>query len=138
MLLSRRLFAGCALCAGLGLVATGAEAQAPAATAGVKRTVLQRTDFPGEQYATILAIGEVDANALVARHTHPGVETGLILAGTGVLSVQGQPDRTVGPNDSFQVLRDVPHAIRNGAAPMRISSVYVVDKDQPLATPAPE
>ena len=40
-------FAPCAICASVGLVATDALAQnAPAATTGIKRTVLSQTDGP--------------------------------------------------------------------------------------------
>jgi quercetin dioxygenase-like cupin family protein len=134
-MLNRRLFVSCAICAAAGLAATDASAQ----TAGVVRTILQRTDDPeGPGYEIILARGDVPAGATVARHTHPGVETGVILAGTGEFMMQGQPNRTIAPGDSFQVPTGVPHAIQNGAAPMQIASTYVVEKGKPLATPAPE
>jgi hypothetical protein len=32
----------------------------------------------------------------------------------------------------------VPHLLRNGPARTRVVSVYVVEKDKPLASPAPE
>jgi hypothetical protein len=36
------------------------------------------------------------------------------------------------------VLREVPHGARNGDKPTRLLVTYVVDKDKPLASPAPE
>jgi hypothetical protein len=32
----------------------------------------------------------------------------------------------------------VPHALKNGDSVTRIASTYVVEKDKPLATPAPQ
>jgi quercetin dioxygenase-like cupin family protein len=135
-MLSRRLFTSCALCAGGGvLTATvGARAQAP----GFTRTVLNRTDGPGDNTAIIEVLVEIEPGTLVARHTHPGVETGYFVEGGGTFGMAGQPDRAVKAGDAFQVPREVPHFVRNGPARTRVLSTYVVDKDKPLASPAPE
>ena len=50
-MLTRRMFAGCALCAVTGFVATGAEAQN--ALGGLKRTIITRTDGPMEGYEAV-------------------------------------------------------------------------------------
>ena len=133
-MITRRLFAGCALCAGVGLLSEGAVAQGP----GFTRTVLRRIDQPGDRMATIQVLVEIDANALVARHTHPGVETAYVAEGGGMFSMKGETDRAVKAGDTFQVPTEVPHALRNGPVKTRVVSVYVVDKDKPLASPAPE
>ncbi len=135
-MISRRKFAVCALCAGGGLLAqaVGARAQGP----GFTRTVLNRIDFPGDTMATVQVLVEIDPHALVARHTHPGVETGYVLDGGIVLAVQGAADRPLASGGAFQIPREVPHAVQNGAAKTRVLSIYVVDKDKPLASPAPE
>ena len=134
-MLNRRLFVTCAVCAAAGLVATGAGGQ----TTGVVRTILQRTDAPGDgKYEIILVRGDLPAGAMLARHTHFGVETSLVVAGSGELMMQGQPSRKIAAGDSFQVPTGLPHAIQNDAAPMQLSSVFVVEKGKPLATPAPE
>ena len=134
-MLSRRLFATCALCAAGGvLTATvGARAQAP----GFTRTVLNRIDAPGDATATIQVLVEIEPDALVARHTHPGVESGYFIEGGGTFGMAGQPDRVVKAGDAFQVPREVPHFVKNGPARTRVVSTYVVDKDKPLASPAP-
>ena len=54
------------------------------------------------------------------------------------LSVKGDPARKLKTGDSFHVLREVPHSARNGDKPTRLLVTYVVDKDKPLASPAPE
>jgi quercetin dioxygenase-like cupin family protein len=94
-------------------------------------------EFP-DNYVTVTAIAEIAAGATVARHTHPGVETGYVLEGESELFVKGEPARNLKAGDSFHVLREVPHYARNGDKPTKILVTYVVDKDKPLASPAPE
>ena len=128
----------CWCCAGVAtLVAGTAAAQAPAPTSGVTRSILHKADGPGGQLVSIQAMADVAAGVVVARHTHPGVETGYLLSGGGILSVQGQPDREVKAGDSYLVPAEVPHEFKNGAAPAKLLVTYVVDKDKPLASPAP-
>ncbi|CAH2600628.1 Cupin domain-containing protein [Rhodovastum atsumiense] len=134
-MLARRRFVACAICAATGLTATGVAAQP---TGGVKRTILSRTDFPGDTYATIEVLVEIEGGATVARHTHPGVESGIVIEGETRLFVQGQPDRTVKASEAFQIPPGVPHSVRNGPARTRVAVTYVVEKDKPLASPAPE
>lgn len=133
----RRAFL-CWCCAGVAtLVAGPAGAQAPAPASGVTRTILNKADGPGGQLASIQALAEVAAGVVVARHTHPGVETGYLLAGGGTLSVKGQPDRELKAGDSYLIPAEVPHEFRNGGGPAKLLVTYVVDKDKPLASPAP-
>ncbi len=47
---------------------------------GIKRTPLQKVEFP-DGYNTITAIAEVPAGGAAGRHTHPGIETGYVLEG---------------------------------------------------------
>lgn len=136
-MLSRRRFASCALCAGAALIASDPEARGQTPP-GFTRKILHRMDFPGDTMATLQVLVEIEPNVLVARHTHPGVETGYLLEGSGVLRVKGAPDQTVGPGDNFQIPRETPHSVQVGAARTKVLSVYVVDKDKPLASPAPE
>lgn len=134
-MLARRRFATCFLCAAGGVLAAevGVRAQAP----GFTRTVLNRSETPGDTMVTLQVLVDVDPNGLVARHTHPGTETGYIVEGVGTFGMQGQPDRAVKAGDAFQVPPEVPHFVQNGPARTRILSVYVVDKNKPLASPAP-
>jgi len=135
-MLSRRRFATCALCAAGGLLV--AEIGKPARAAGLTRTLLNRIEYPGDNMVTLQMLVEIDADFLVPRHTHSGIENSTVLQGGGVLGVKGQPDRPVGPGDSFQVPVEIPHLLRNGPARTRLVGVFVVEKDKPLATPAPE
>ena len=131
-MLTRRRFAGCALCAGLGLIAAEAPGQSPAIT----RTILRRMDVPDTNYVNVLARVEIGAGGLVARHTHPGIESSFVQSGRGTLLVDGQTDLALGPGVSFQVPPRTPHSARGGDTPMLILISYVVEKDKPLASPA--
>jgi quercetin dioxygenase-like cupin family protein len=136
-MLTRRFFAGCALCAAAGLIASEADAQS-GAPAAIKRTILQQTDGPTEGYVTIIARAEILPNAIVMRHTHPGIESAYVVQGGGTLSVKGQSDRVVVPGDAFQIPQYTPHGLRNGEAATIIAGTYVLEKGKPFASPAPE
>ena len=134
-MLNRRGMLSCAICAATGLVATKVDAQAQA---GLTRTVIQKTEYPGDKHVCILMTVDIDANFLVARHTHPGVESTYLITGGGVLSVKDQPDRVLKAGEGFQIPPEVPHKLQNGPAPTRLAITYIVEKDKPLVTPAPE
>jgi len=137
-MLSRRNFSACAICAIAGFAATGVITEAEAQAAGLKRTILQKTELPDSKYVSVLALVELDAGANVARHTHPGIESAYLVDGGLELSVKGEPVKTVKPGDGFQVPPETPHAARNGDKPSKLIITFVVDKDKPLASPAPE
>ena len=133
-MLTRRGFAACALCAVTGFVATGAEAQNT--SAGLKRTVITRTDGPMNGYETINVRVDLDSGALVARHTHPGIESSYVVDGALELSVDGEGTRTFKAGDGFQVPTRTPHSGKNGDKPTTIAITYIVEKGKPLASPA--
>jgi quercetin dioxygenase-like cupin family protein len=137
-MLSRRKFAACALCAVAGFAATAvgeANAQMPA---GIKRTILSKTDLPDGKYVALLVAVEIDAGVSVPRHTHPGVESAYCLDGSAELSIKGQPDRMVKAGDSFQVPTETVHSAKIGDKPFKLVVTYTVEKDKPLATAVPE
>jgi len=136
VMLSRRKFSACAICAVAGFAAT-AVGEAQAQTPGLKRTIIEQMDFP-DNFVTLTAVVEVEPGANIARHTHPGVETAYVLEGEADFFVHGQPPRKIKAGDSYQVLREVPHSARNGDKPAKLVITYVVDKGKPLASPAPE
>ena len=141
-MLTRRGFAGfasCALCGITEFIATEASAQGaqPAATGGVTRKILSQTDGPMPGYVTVSAEVEIEPGVFVARHTHPGIESGYLLEGGIDLAIQGQPTRTLKPGDGFQVPAETPHAGgKNGDKKTRLVATYVVEKGKPLASPA--
>ncbi len=54
------------------LAFTGLAVAAFAQQTGIKRTPLQKVEFP-DSYNTITAIAEVPAGGSAGRHTHPGI-----------------------------------------------------------------
>ncbi|MBD0275782.1 MAG: cupin domain-containing protein [Acetobacteraceae bacterium] len=134
-MLTRRGFAGCAVCAAVGLAATGVKAQ-PAQTPGITRTVLQSTDL-NDTHMTVLVRLEVAPGTPIARHTHPRIESFYILEGELEFSAQGQPDKVVKAGEGGQVPPYTPHGGRAGGdRPMKAVITYVVEKGKPLASPA--
>src|SRR5271166_540695 len=139
LMLTRRGFASCAICAATGFIATGAAAQGapPAVTPGVTRKILSQMDGPMPGYVTISVEVEIEPGVFIARHTHPGIESGYLLEGGLDLPIQGQPTRTLKPGDGFQVPPETPHAGgKNGDKKTRVATTYVVEKGKPLASPA--
>ena len=142
MMLTRRGFAGLASCALCGLAefaATEASAQAtpPAAPTGFTRKILSRMDGPTPGYETLVVEVNIDPGTFVARHTHPGIESGYVVSGGLDLPIEGQPTRTLKPGDGFQVPVATPHAgAKNGSTKTVVVSTYVVEKGKPLASPA--
>jgi quercetin dioxygenase-like cupin family protein len=141
-MLTRRGFAGfasCALCGLAEFIATDASAQgaAPAAPSGFTRKILSQMDGPAPGYVTLVVEVNIDPGTLVARHTHPGIESGYVVSGGLELPIEGQPTRMMKPGDGFQIPVATPHAgAKNGDTKTVIVSTYVVEKGKPLASPA--
>lgn len=134
-MLTRRLFAACALCAATEFLASAAEAQTAAAP-GFKRTLIKQTDGPTDGYVTVEARVDIEPGALVPRHTHPGIESSYIAEGGVELSIEGEAPRAVPAGDGFQVSVGAPHSAKNGPAKTVVITTYVVEKGKPLASPA--
>ncbi len=134
-MLTRRVFTACGLCAAAGFLASEADAQT-AAPPGLKRTLIKQTDGPADGYATIEMRIEIDPGAVVARHTHPGIESGYVAEGGIELTIDGQGPLRLAAGDGFQVPTRVPHGGPNGPAKTVVISTYVVEKGKPLASPA--
>jgi quercetin dioxygenase-like cupin family protein len=142
IMLTRRGFAGfasCAICGLTGFITTEALAQGAttATTPGVTRKILSQMDGPVPGYVTLVVEAEIEPGVTVARHTHPGIESGYVLEGGFELPIQGQPTLTLKPGDGFQVPPVTPHAGgKPGDKKTRVSITYVVEKGKPLASPA--
>jgi len=143
-MLTRRGFAsfvaGCAICeiTATGFIATEASAQgAPAATPGLNRKLLSRMDGPMAGYETVTMEVEIDANVMIGRHTHPGIEAGYVVSGEVELPIEGQPTRVIKAGEGFQIPPNTPHAgVKNGPNKVKLVSTYIVEKGKPLASPA--
>ena len=103
---------------------------------GIKRTPLQKVDFPAG-YNTVTAIAEISAGGAAGRHTHPGAETGYVMEGELELLIDGQPAQKLKAGDSYQIPEGVVHDAKAGSNPAKVLGVYVIKAGEPLAKPAP-
>ena len=121
---------------GLAVVAVAGASVAIALQTGIKRTPLQKLDFPAG-YNTVTAIAEVPAGGAAGRHTHPGAETGYVLEGELELVIDGQPPMKIKAGESYQIPEGAIHDAKAGDKPFKVLGVYVVKAGEPLAKPAP-
>lgn len=122
---------------GLAVAAFAFAGIAIAQQSGIKRTPLQKVDFPAG-YNTVTAIAEIPAGGAAGRHIHPGAETGYVLEGELELLIDGQPPKKLKAGDSYQIPEGAVHdAKATGDKPMKVLGVYVVKAGEPLAKPAP-
>ena len=103
----------------------------------IKRTIITRGDVSVSGREAVVAQVEIAPGALAGRHTHPGDEISYFLGGEGELLIDGQPPRRMKAGEAFVIPAGVVHAARNpGTEPARLVGVYIVEKGQPLASPA--
>jgi quercetin dioxygenase-like cupin family protein len=121
---------------GLTVVAFAGAGIATAQQSGIKRTPLQKLDFPAG-YNTVTAIAEVPAGGAAGRHTHPGMETGYVLEGELELVIDGQPPMKIKAGESYQIPEGAVHDAKAGDKPFKVLGVYIVKAGEPLAKPAP-
>ncbi len=120
------------------LVLLAATAALIAQNPGIKRTILQRKDISMPGREAVVARVEVAPGTFAGRHTHTGEEIGYLMEGEGEVLIEGQPALKLKPGESFIVPAGAKHDAHNtGSAPMKMVTVYLVEKDKPLATPAP-
>ena len=109
-------------------------AQAP----GLTRVLVTRADVSVPGREAVIARIEVAPGGVAGWHTHPGDEISYIAEGEAMLLIAGQPPRKVAAGEGFVVPAGVVHNARNDStAPVKLVGVYVVEKGQPLASPAP-
>jgi quercetin dioxygenase-like cupin family protein len=122
---------------GLAVVAFAWAGVAIAQQGGIKRTPLQKVEFP-EGYNSVTEIVEIKPGGSVGRHTHPGIETGYLLEGEVDLLVDGKPDQHLKAGDSYLIPAGVVHDPNaHGNKALKVLAIFVVDKTKPLASPAP-
>jgi quercetin dioxygenase-like cupin family protein len=119
--------------AALAVLAGAIVAQVPAIT----RTIVTRADVSVPGREAVVARVEVAAGGVAGWHTHPGDEVSYVSEGEATLLVAGQAPRKVVAGEGFVIPAGVVHNARNdGAVPVRLVGVYVVEKGKPLASPA--
>jgi quercetin dioxygenase-like cupin family protein len=121
---------------GLTVIALAGAGAAIAQQSGIKRTPLQKVEFP-EGYNVITAVAEVPAGGAAGRHTHPGAETGYVLEGELELVIDGTPPMKIKAGESYQIPPGAIHDAKAGDKPFKVLGIYIVKAGEPLAKPAP-
>src|SRR6516164_5826064 len=110
-------------------------ASAVAQQTRIQRTVIRTFDYP-PGYTTITAIVELAPSTCSGRHTHPGIDSGYVMEGDFVLKIDGKPEQTLKPGDSYQTLPQEPHDACSVSGD-KLLDTFVIEKGKLLASPAP-
>ncbi|WP_256079377.1 cupin domain-containing protein [Massilia sp. YIM B04103] len=104
---------------------------------GIKRTLVHKADTSIDHREAVVARVELEPGVVAGRHTHPGDEISYVLEGEGELLIDGEPPRKLKAGEAFVIPAGKIHDAKNtGPGTMRLVGVYVVEKGQPLASPA--
>ena len=102
--------------------------------ADVHKQDLHAIDYPAG-HQTLMVRTSIDAHGTMPPHTHPGVEAGYVLQGSGTLKVAGRPDQALTTGASFIVPPETVHSLVNtGDTEIVVLTSYVVVKGKPLVT----
>ena len=108
-----------------------------AQTAGLTRSIVTRADVSVPGREAVVAKVEIAPGVVVGWHTHSGDEISYIQEGETELMVAGQPSRIVKAGEGFVIPAGIVHGAKNvGSTSVKLVGVYVIEKGQPLATPA--
>ncbi len=119
------------------LIAVSMSSAALAQSSGIRRAVVQKGDVSVPNREAVVARVELDPGVVAGRHTHPGDEISYVLEGEGELLIDGEAPRKLKAGDAFVIPAGKIHDAKNtGTVPLKLVGVYVVEKGQPLATPA--
>ena len=133
-----RTVAACAALVAFAVLATvNAQVQpSPVAPSPVKRTILQKVDVSGTNLELIYATVEIAPGFNAGRHNHPGVVMAQVTEGEFWFAPDGQPEKIFKAGEALTV---PDRAIHNEGATdkgVKLNAIYVVEKGQPLASPA--
>ncbi len=105
---------------------------------GIKRTILQRIDDPGNaRYEAVMGIAELAPGASSGKHRHPGIELSYVLSGSVSLQRAEGPPVTYTAGEAFRNEGGVHDARNTGSTPAKVLAVYLVQKGKPLAEAVP-
>ncbi len=120
---------------GLGLALTAGLSFAQAS--GLTRVMVTKADVSVPNREAVVARVEVAPGAMAGWHTHPGDEISYVMEGEATLLIAGQAPRKLAAGEAFVVPAGTVHnAMNHGSTPTKLVGVYVVEKGQPLASPA--
>ena len=111
-----------------------AAAQLTPAPAGIKRTILQKTEVAGTNTEVVVGMVEIPAAFKVGRHTHPGSVSAHVAEGELFVTLDGQPEKQYKTGEYAMIPPGAIHDERSGDKPVKLITIYVVEKGKPLAT----
>ena len=88
--------------------------------------VLART-FWGDNL--MLAVVNLEANAIVPEHSHAHEQGGIVISGEMTFTIAGE-SRYLKPGDVYMIPGDVPHSVTVGDAPARILDVFTPVREE--------
>src|SRR6266403_3099867 len=100
----------------------------------ITRTILETFDVPDSKYETVIMLVELAPQVNTGLHTHPGFDAAYLLEGDLTVLERGQPDKSIGPGESWHVVPGAVHEVKVGDQTTKVLAVYVVEKGKPLAT----
>ena len=105
----------------------------------IKRTILQRQDDPASpKYEAVMGISEIPPGGTSGKHRHPGIELAYILEGSVELTHEGKPPMIVKAGEpTMNTFGGIHTATNRGTVPVKILTVYIVEKGKPLAETIP-
>ena len=106
-----------------------------ASAQGIKRTPLQKIDFP-EGYTTVTAIAEVPAGGASAATAIPASRPATFSKASLNSSSMASRPLKLKAGESYQIPAGAIHDAKAGDKPFKVLGIYIVDKTKPLATPA--
>lgn len=118
------------------LFAAGLAAVAPSpSSAGVIRKQPLSGAFDGLEATFVEVILEPGQSS--APHRHAGFVLGYVLEGRFRFAVKGEPERVLGPGETFYEAPDAVHLVsgNGGDKTARILAIIVAQKGAPLTTP---
>jgi quercetin dioxygenase-like cupin family protein len=106
---------------------------------GIKRTILQRQDDPGSpKYEAVMGVSEIPPGGTSGKHRHPGIELAYVLDGAVELVHEGKAPMTVKAGEAtMNTLGGIHTATNRGTVPVKILTVYIVEKGKPMAESVP-
>ncbi|WP_325415241.1 cupin domain-containing protein [Sphingobium sp.] len=109
-----------------------------AAPPEVERTPLNRIDVnPSRPTEVVVSRLVVQPGGMVPPHTHPGVETAYVIAGSRT-EIWKQGERDLQPGEMLTFPEGQVHGLKVvGKKPLILLTIHIVVKDEPMVRPAP-
>jgi quercetin dioxygenase-like cupin family protein len=121
----------------IGIAFTVIADMAGAQAVGLTRAVVTRADVSVPNREAVVVKAELAPGGTSGWHNHPGDEASYVTDGELTLLIAGQAPRKLMAGDAFVVPGGKTHnAINSSASPAKLIGVYMVEKGQPLASPA--